>query len=71
MKLIQVIYNNRFVKGKDGVERKQVIFFLESENGKRVAVKPLFTEGYTYFDAYAQIEFNDTLPKEKLDDKKA
>lgn len=69
LKLVQVIYNNRIVKDKNGVERKQKMFFIESENGKRVAVKPLFDEGYAYFDAYCTIEFNDSMPKPKEEKK--
>lgn len=65
MNLVQTIYNNRTFKDKNDVERKQIVFFLVSESGKRIPVKPCFNEGYSLFDAYADIEFNDTVKEEK------
>lgn len=70
MKLVHVIYNNRLVVGKDGKQRKQNIYFVEAENGKRIAIKPLFIEGYVYLDAYSTTEYDDSLPKPKEDVKK-
>lgn len=65
LNLVQTIYNNRKVKDKNGVERKVKMFYLVSDSGKRIAIKPSFDEGFNLLDAYCDIEFNDSLPKEK------
>lgn len=70
MELVQVIYDNRKVKSKDGKkEFTQKMFYLVAENGKKVAIKPVFEEGYTYLDAYSRVE-HDLSPKPVKEDKK-
>ena len=59
MKLVKVIYDNRKQKNKDGIEFKPTMFFLENEEGRRIAVKPLFKEDYPIFDYLAVKEHND------------
>lgn len=70
LNLVQKIYNNRTIKDKNGVERKQKMFFLKSEGGKSIAIKPVFNEGYTLLDAYADIEFDDSEKPVKENDSK-
>lgn len=62
-RLVLVIYTNRKFKGKDGREFTKKMYFMELENGTRVAVKPVFDEDYTYFNCICETEYNDTPSK--------
>ena len=64
MKLVQVFYDNRKFIDKNGVSRKLKMFFLESDNGKRIAIQPSFKDDYALLDAYAVVEHNDSVKKE-------
>lgn len=68
MVLKKVIYDNRKVIGKDGKEHKTSMFFLETESGARVPVKPIFSEDYPVMDFLAKTE-HDSSVKGKQDEK--
>lgn len=64
MKLVQVIYDNRTFKDKNGITRKQKMFFLVTDNEKRIPIQPCFKESYALLDAYATVEHNDSVKQD-------
>ena len=52
MKVIKV-KSNKTYKDKDGKERNYVNYYLEFENGYKMAFKPCFTKDYTILNGVA------------------
>ena len=52
MKVIKV-KSNKTYKDKDGIERNYINYYLEFENGYKMAFKPCFTKDYTILNGVA------------------
>lgn len=45
--------NKKTYKGKDGKEHNSYTFFLETDNGKRIAIRNVFDADYARLDMVA------------------
>lgn len=54
--MYQLIAKVRTYTGKDGVEKKGFNYYLETENGSRIQIKPSFTDDYIKMKVLAKVE---------------
>lgn len=52
MRVLKVKSNKTYVD-KDGIERNYINYYLEFENGYKMAFKPCFTKDYTILNGLA------------------
>lgn len=55
MKLVKR-QSKKTYKGKDGVERHYYNYYLETDNGKRVAIRPVNNDDFGKLDMVAEYE---------------
>ena len=65
-KIILVVYKNRKMKGKNGKEFcKSCYFFQPSNDNKRIAIKPLFAEGFAQLNYICEKVFDESTDEKE------
>lgn len=55
IKRLIAYYSGKTHKGKDGKTYEDCNYYLELENGNRIAVRPTFDDGYSQFRLIAEV----------------
>ena len=58
MKLLKIIDLNKKYVAKNGKEYTRVNYYIVLDNGSYIAVKPVFSEGYTKLDTICEVVRN-------------
>lgn len=56
---LKVVDKTKKFKTKEGKERPSVTYFAVADNGQRIAVKPLYSDGYTKLDFCCEVKFKE------------
>lgn len=56
---VKVVDKSKKFKNKDGKEKCSSMFFAVAENGQRIAIKPLFNDGYVTLNFASKVEFKE------------